>query len=152
MQIGDRARDKGTLFVGTIIQFDPPTSPTRALLQADDVKGGKPNQDRKVGDPPPEKMWQRIEELELIDRQGNAVSGSPGSQLDASGHRLDSAAHAAGASGTVDGQGRRVDASGALIDNAGNRIDAAGNLLDVRAQPGAPGVAGAPLTTGAPLP
>jgi hypothetical protein len=138
MQIGDRVRDKVTQFIGTIVQLDPPTGvATRARFQADDLKGGKPNQDRKVGDAPPESMWQRLEELELVDMTGKAVSGSPGSQLDASGHRLDSAAHAAGATGSVDAQGRRVDASGALIDNAGNRIDAAGNLLDVRAQPAA---------------
>jgi hypothetical protein len=133
MQIGDRVRDQGTQFVGTIVQLDPPSGvATRARFQADDVK-----KDRLVGDPPPESMWQRLEELELIDRQGNPVKGSPGSQLDASGHRLDSAAHAAGMSGPVDAQGRRRDASGALIDNAGNRIDDKGNLLDVRAQPGA---------------
>jgi len=113
MQIGDRVRDKGTKFVGTIVQLDPPTGvATRARFQEDDRK-----KDRVVGDPPPESMWQKLDELELVDRNDEPVKGKPAKEFDT--------------------KGRRIDASGALIDNAGNRIDEAGNLIDVRAQPGA---------------
>ena len=99
MKIGDRVRDRGTQFVGTIVQLDPPTGvATRARFQADDIKSA----DRKVGDAPPESMWQRLEEIELIDLQGNPVTGKPGAQIDTDGHRLDSAAHAAGGTGPVD--------------------------------------------------
>ena len=117
MQIGDRVRDKGTKFIGTIVQLDPPTGvATRARFQADDVKGGKPNQDRKVGDPPPESMWQQLTELELVNRAGEPITGH--------------------ATATTDTKGRRVNAQGALIDDAGNLIDENGNLVDVRAQAG----------------
>lgn len=82
MNIGDRVRDKGTEFVGTVVQLDPATGvATRARIQADDLKDGKFNQDRKVGDAPPESMWQRIEEIELIDLEGNGVTGKAGQQL-----------------------------------------------------------------------
>ena len=108
MQIGDRVRDKSTKFVGTIVQLDPPTgTPLRARFQADDIK-----KDRVVGDPPPESMWEKLENLELVDRAGNAIKGSPGSQLDTDGHRLDSAAHAAAGTGAVD------PATGAKVEPA----------------------------------
>jgi hypothetical protein len=128
MQIGDRVKDKGTHFVGTIVQLDPPTgTAVRAKFTADDTK----SKDRKVGDPPPASMWQKIEELELVDRSGNVVTGKAGAQLDATGTRLDTSGQPEG-TGRVDGQGRRIDAQGGLVDNAGNRVDSAGNLLDSR--------------------
>lgn len=101
MQIGDRVMDRGTKFIGTIVQLDPPTGvATRARFQADDLK-----RNRVVGDPPPESMWERIDNLELVDRQGRGVSGNPGAQLDASGNRLDSSA-SAHLTGEVDSRAR----------------------------------------------
>ena len=78
MKIGDRVRDKGTEFVGTVVQLDPATgTATRVLIQADSAPTGK------VGDPPPEKMWQTIDGVELVDLEGKRVSGKAGQQLDA---------------------------------------------------------------------
>jgi hypothetical protein len=78
MNIGDRVRDKGTQFVGTVVQFDPPTgTATRVLIQADPPASGK------VGDPPPDKMWQALDAVELIDMAGNPVTGKAGQQLKA---------------------------------------------------------------------
>jgi hypothetical protein len=78
MNIGDRVRDKGTQFVGTIVQFDPATgTATRCLIQADPPATGK------VGDPPPDKMWQALDAVELIDVAGNPVTGKAGQQLKA---------------------------------------------------------------------
>jgi hypothetical protein len=78
MNIGDRVRDKGTQFVGTVVQFDPATgTATRCLIQADPPASGK------VGDPPPDKMWQALDAIELIDRDGNPVTGKAGQQLKA---------------------------------------------------------------------
>lgn len=87
MNIGDRVRDKGTQFVGTVVQLDPSPAvapgsaasviPTRCLIQADPPASGK------VGDPPPDKMWQAIDQVELIDMTGNPVAGKAGQKLDA---------------------------------------------------------------------
>jgi hypothetical protein len=132
MQIGDRVRDKGTNFEGTIVQLDPASpgvAPTRAMIQADETK---PHGDRRVGDPPPARMWQRIEQIELISAKGEAAKGTPGSQLDAAGHRLDSAAHAAGGTGPVDAEGKQLPAGAAGIHEAnGRRVDnATGTAID----------------------
>jgi len=90
MKIGDRVRDKGTEFVGTVVQLDPATgTATRCLIQADPQATGK------VGDPPPDKMWQALDGVELIDLEGNRVSGRAGQQLKA------------GDNGTSDAPGKR---------------------------------------------
>lgn len=69
MKIGDHVRDKGTEFVGTVVQLEPPTgTATRVLIQADQSA---------------DKMWQKVEELELIDVEGKRVTGKAGQQLDA---------------------------------------------------------------------
>jgi hypothetical protein len=69
MKIGDHVRDKGTEFVGTVVQLEPATgTAARVLIQADQSA---------------DKMWQKVEELELIDVEGKRVSGKAGQQLDA---------------------------------------------------------------------
>jgi len=69
MKIGDHVRDKGTEFVGTVVQLEPATgTATRVLIQADQSA---------------DKMWQKVEELELIDVEGRRVTGKAGQQLDA---------------------------------------------------------------------
>jgi len=87
MNIGDRVRDKGTEFVGTVVQLDPATgTATRVLIQADSPPTGQ------VGDPPPEKMWQKVEEVELIDLDGKRVTGKAGQQLKPGDAGVDAAA------------------------------------------------------------
>ena len=87
MNIGDRVRDKGTQFVGTIIQFDPPTGEaTRCLIQADNSNATGVG---KVGDPPADKMWQKVGEVELIDLEGNRVDGKAGTSLNTGGKTLE---------------------------------------------------------------
>jgi hypothetical protein len=69
MKIGDHVRDKGTEFVGTVVELEPPTGTAiRVLIQADQAA---------------DKMWQKVEELELIDVEGKRVTGKAGKQLDA---------------------------------------------------------------------
>jgi len=107
MNIGDRVRDKGTQFVGTIIQFDPPTGDAmRCLIEADDTGSA----DRKVGDPPPDKMWQKVGEVELIDRSGNPVDGKSGATLSTAGKRIDAAGNVIDTpmGGNFDAQGNRI--------------------------------------------
>jgi hypothetical protein len=87
MNIGDRVRDKGTQFVGTIIQFDPPTGEqVRCLIEADSSNTTGAG---KVGDPPADKMWQKVGEVELIDLEGNRVEGKSGGTLSTGGKTLD---------------------------------------------------------------
>jgi hypothetical protein len=87
MNIGDRVRDKGTQFVGTIVEFDPPTGEqVRCLIQADDTNTTGVG---KVGDPPADKMWQKVGEVELIDLEGNRVEGKAASTLSTGGKTLD---------------------------------------------------------------
>jgi hypothetical protein len=107
MKIGDRVRDIGTQFVGTLIQFDPPTGlAARVLIQADDTGSS----DRKVGDPPPDKMWQKVDQVELVDLAGESVKGK--------------------SAGTVNTAGRRVDAAGNIVDTQmGGEFDAQGNRI-----------------------
>jgi hypothetical protein len=147
MQIGDRVRDKGTQLEGTIIQMDSSGGNMRALFQADETK---PAGDRRVGDPPPDKMWQRVEQLELVSAKGQPGRGTPGSQLDAKGNRLDSAAHAADGTGPVDDQGRKIpvgsqgihEANGRRVDNAtGTAIDPPGSTTQPQ-----PAVGAQPIT------
>lgn len=89
MQIGDRVKDKGTGFIGTIVQLDPATgTPVRARFMEDDLKEGKPNKDRKVGDEPPESMWQRLEELELVTATGETIAGKRAASLDTAGAKV----------------------------------------------------------------
>jgi len=113
MQIGDRVRDTGTQFVGTIIQFDPPTGEAvRCLIEADNSNTTGVG---KVGDPPADKLWQSVGKVELIDLAGNRVAGSPGTTLNTAG--------------------KRVDAAGNVIDTPmGGNFDSAGN----RIKPGSP--------------
>lgn len=109
MQIGDRVRDKGTKFVGTIIQFDPPKgAAVRCLIQADDVSRTGIGH---VGDPPPDKLWQKVDEVELVDMEGNSVTGKA-------------------VNTTVNTSGGRVDAAGNPIETqAGGTFDAKGNRI-----------------------
>lgn len=86
MKIGDRVRDKGTLFVGTVVQLDPHVGvATRARFQFDQPEKLGVG---KVGDPPPDSMWQKLEELELIDREGNPVTGTAASTTDTAGAKI----------------------------------------------------------------
>jgi hypothetical protein len=103
MNIGDRVRDKGTQFVGTIVQLDPPTGEhVRALIRADAA-----NPVGKVGDPPPDQMWQSVGELELIDLAGKPVTGTAGKRIDAAGNTV-----TAPMGGDFDAQGNRIKNGG----------------------------------------
>ena len=102
MNIGDRVRDPGTQFVGTIIQFDPPTGdPVRCLIEADPSNTTGVG---KVGDPPADKLWQSIGKVELVDMSGNAVNGKSAGERPVTGAKL--AADDASATSTQ----RRLDA------------------------------------------
>ena len=90
MNIGDRVRDRGTQFIGTIIQFDPPTGEAvRCLIEAESSNTTGVG---KVGDPPADKMWQKVGDVELIDRSGNPVDGKSGGTLSTGGKTLDTPA------------------------------------------------------------
>jgi hypothetical protein len=108
MKVGDKVRDKARGLIGTVIGAEA----KRVFIQADAVPGNSG---------PTSRVWQNIDQVELVDMSGKPVQGSPAQSLNATGAQVNAAARSP-SSGPAESRAAPVGA-GENYDTSGNRIE-----------------------------